>query len=254
MFIQIQETPNFNTLKFLPGVEILHCGNNATNSAYNSIDNSVDNNTIQQKIGITLTKNTPNLRKTSSFASIILEINGINSIYFGHDSTINEDFISITKDNSVNWDDIKTLILSEMMDAITTDRIKITTNIIKNENNNVSNIRINGRNETNDKSELCKESNTDKSYDETKLEELTDLNIAIVNQIKELIETMVKPAVAQDGGNIEFYDFDFENGIVYLQLYGACSGCPSALITLKDGVENMLMHYVPEVKEVRAID
>ncbi|MGH6990884.1 MAG: NifU family protein [Stellaceae bacterium] len=69
--------------------------------------------------------------------------------------------------------------------------------------------------------------------------------------IKELIETRVRPAVAQDGGDIVFENFT--DGVVYLQMYGACSGCPSSTATLKAGIENMLRHYVPEVIEVRAV-
>ena len=72
----------------------------------------------------------------------------------------------------------------------------------------------------------------------------------VVGQIKELIETRVRPAVAQDGGDIVFEGFD--EGIVYLQLRGACAGCPSSSMTLKMGIENMLKHYIPEVTEVRA--
>ncbi len=72
-----------------------------------------------------------------------------------------------------------------------------------------------------------------------------------VRQIKELIETRVRPAVAQDGGDIVFHGFD--RGVVYLHLRGACSGCPSSIVTLKNGIENLLKYYVPEVVEVRAI-
>ncbi|MEK9672037.1 MAG: NifU family protein [Rhodospirillaceae bacterium] len=73
----------------------------------------------------------------------------------------------------------------------------------------------------------------------------------IVNQIKELLETRVRPAVAQDGGDIIYHGF--EEGIVYLQMQGACSGCPSSTATLKHGIENMLRYYIPEVKEVQAV-
>jgi Fe-S cluster biogenesis protein NfuA len=72
-----------------------------------------------------------------------------------------------------------------------------------------------------------------------------------VKQIKELIESRVRPAVAQDGGDIVFHGF--ERGVVYLHLRGACSGCPSSIVTLKNGIENLLRYYVPEVVEVRAI-
>jgi len=73
----------------------------------------------------------------------------------------------------------------------------------------------------------------------------------IVVQIKELLETRVRPAVAMDGGDIVFHDY--EDGIVYLHMQGSCSGCPSSTATLKAGIENMLRHYIPEVVEVRAI-
>ena len=74
----------------------------------------------------------------------------------------------------------------------------------------------------------------------------------IVKQIKELLDTRVRPAVAMDGGDIVYQRF--EEGIVYLHMQGACSGCPSSTATLKMGIENMLKHYIPEVKEVRPID
>lgn len=75
----------------------------------------------------------------------------------------------------------------------------------------------------------------------------------VVGQIKELIETRVRPAVAQDGGDIIFRGFDGETGIVSLHLQGSCAGCPSSTMTLKNGIENMLRHYVPEVTAVEAV-
>lgn len=78
----------------------------------------------------------------------------------------------------------------------------------------------------------------------------TEEDSEVVAQIKELIDTRVRPAVAQDGGDIIFDSF--EDGIVYLHMQGSCSGCPSSTATLKAGIENMLKHYIPEVVEVRA--
>lgn len=72
----------------------------------------------------------------------------------------------------------------------------------------------------------------------------------IVEQIKELIELRVRPAVAQDGGDIVFRHFDEDDGAVYLEMRGACAGCPSSTMTLKHGIENLLKHYVPEVNRV----
>ena len=73
----------------------------------------------------------------------------------------------------------------------------------------------------------------------------------IVRQIKELLDTRVRPAVAQDGGDITFHGFD--RGVVYLHMQGACAGCPSSTLTLKMGIENLLRHYIPEVTEVRPV-
>ena len=73
----------------------------------------------------------------------------------------------------------------------------------------------------------------------------------IINQIKELLDTRVRPAVAQDGGDITFHGFD--RGVVYLHMKGACAGCPSSTLTLKMGIENLLRHYIPEVTEVRPV-
>ncbi|MFT3688750.1 NifU family protein [Paenirhodobacter sp.] len=74
---------------------------------------------------------------------------------------------------------------------------------------------------------------------------------AIVSQIKELLDTRVRPAVAQDGGDITFHGF--ERGVVYLNMKGSCAGCPSSTLTLKMGIENLLRHYIPEVTEVRPV-
>jgi len=74
--------------------------------------------------------------------------------------------------------------------------------------------------------------------------------LEIVEQIKELIDLRVRPAVAQDGGDIVFKHFDDEDGSVYLEMRGACAGCPSSTMTLKSGIENLLKHYVPEVTRV----
>ncbi|HSF94195.1 MAG TPA: NifU family protein [Thermohalobaculum sp.] len=73
----------------------------------------------------------------------------------------------------------------------------------------------------------------------------------IVGQIKELLDTRVRPAVAQDGGDITFHGYD--KGVVYLHMQGACAGCPSSTLTLKHGIENLLRHYIPEVIEVRPV-
>jgi len=90
------------------------------------------------------------------------------------------------------------------------------------------------------------------SAEETE-ESFSEDDVEVFEQIKELIETRVRPAVAADGGDIIFKGFDGESGVVSLHLQGSCAGCPSSTITLKNGIENMLRHYVPEVTAVEAV-
>jgi Fe-S cluster biogenesis protein NfuA len=90
------------------------------------------------------------------------------------------------------------------------------------------------------------------SADETE-ETFSEADTEVVEQIRELIETRVRPAVAQDGGDIIFKGFDGASGVVSLHLQGSCAGCPSSTMTLKNGIENMLRHYVPEVTAVEAV-
>ncbi len=82
-------------------------------------------------------------------------------------------------------------------------------------------------------------------------EEFDEADSEIVSTIKELLDTRVRPAVAQDGGDITFHGF--KEGVVLLQMKGACAGCPSSTATLKHGIENLLKHFIPEIKEVRAV-
>jgi Fe-S cluster biogenesis protein NfuA len=91
------------------------------------------------------------------------------------------------------------------------------------------------------------------SAEEAVQETYSEDDAEVVEQIKELIETRVRPAVAADGGDIIFKGFDGDSGIVSLHLQGSCAGCPSSTMTLKNGIENMLRHYVPEVTAVEAI-
>lgn len=124
------------------------------------------------------------------------------------------DFITVTKSPSEEWDVIKPQVLAAIMDHFT--------------------------------------SGEDVIEGDEPLDSGNGDGDAISAQIKELIETRVRPAVAQDGGDIIFRGF--EDGVVYLHMQGSCSGCPSSTATLKHGIENMLRYYVPEVVEVRPVD
>jgi len=124
------------------------------------------------------------------------------------------DFITVTKTEAQGWETMKPLILTTIMDHFVSGKP-----VMLKAGENVS---------------AGNENDSD-----------------IVKQIRELIDTRVRPAVAQDGGDIIFRGF--EDGIVQLELHGSCSGCPSSTITLKNGIENMLKHYIPEIIAVEAV-
>ena len=123
------------------------------------------------------------------------------------------DFISINKEEKKNWEDIKHIVISLINDFYSEG----------------------------------KEFVIDKNLDSKKKINL----IEVEKQIIKVLDTKIRPAVAKDGGDIKFKEF--KNGIVKVQLQGSCSGCPSSTMTLKQGVQNLLCHYIPEVKEVIAI-
>lgn len=126
------------------------------------------------------------------------------------------DFVTVTKDDGTEWDHVKPAILGAIMEHYQSGKPAI-------EGSDVSG------------------GHAEHSGEDSE----------IVNQIKELLDTRVRPAVAQDGGDITFHGF--ERGVVYLHMQGACAGCPSSTITLKMGIENLLRHYIPEVTEVRPV-
>ena len=125
------------------------------------------------------------------------------------------DFIAVTKDASVDWQTLKPLVLGSIMEHFTAGEPVLNA--------------------------------TARSGDGSEGED-----DEVVVQIRELLDTRVRPAVAQDGGDIVFKAY--EDGVVYLRMQGACSGCPSSTATLKIGIENLLKHYIPEVREVRATE
>ena len=152
----------------------------------------------------------------SPLAKRLFSIEGVAGVFFGND------FITITQVKNTDWQILKPMILGAIMDHYNSDEEVL----IKSKNNSI---------------------NIDSKLSEAKQEDNE-----IVKQIKDLLDTRIRPAVAMDGGDIVFQRF--ENGIVYIHMQGACSGCPSSTATLKMGIENMLKHYVPEVKEIRQID
>ena len=126
---------------------------------------------------------------------------------------LGEDFLSVNKKENTNWEDVKHIVIS-LINEFYSDG---------------------------------KEFIIDKKLDNEKQVDYDEIE----KQIIKILDTKIKPAVARDGGDIKFKEF--KNGVVTVQLQGSCSGCPSSTMTLKQGVQNLLCHYIPEVKEVIAV-
>ena len=184
MMVETEQTPNPDTLKFLPGKKVSEVG------------------------PIEFLKNDKNI--DVSLANKILSIEGTVMVFFG------EDFITVKKEKNLLWENLKYGIISEINDYY----LKGNDVIIKKDSNKSDKISTKQSNET-------------------------------INKINEILDTKIRPAVAKDGGDIKFKSF--ENGIVTVELKGSCSGCPSSVMTLKQGVQNLLCHYIPEVKSVEAV-
>ncbi len=148
---------------------------------------------------------------SSPLAQRIYATGGVTGVFFGND------FVTVTKAEDREWDHIKPAILGAIMEHYQSGQPVIAGSAMP----------ASGH------------------------AEHTGEDGAIVDQIKELLDTRVRPAVAQDGGDITFHGFD--RGVVYLHMQGACAGCPSSTLTLKMGIENLLRHYIPEVVEVRPV-
>ena len=176
MFVQTLNTPNPNSLKFLPGEKV-------------SLSGSVEFTDKNQ------TKN--------ELVRNILSINGVTGIF------LSDNFLSINKTTEKDWEDIKHIIISFINDFYS------------------------------DGKKFVYETSSEK-----KNENLDEIEKKII----QILETKIRPAVARDGGDIKFKEF--KDGKVKVEMQGSCSGCPSSTMTLKQGVENMLKHYIPEVNEV----
>ena len=176
MFVQILNTPNPNSLKFLPGEKV-------------SLSGPIE---FTDK---TETKN--------ELIRNIMSINGVSGIF------LSEDFLSVNKNTEKNWEDIKHIIISFINDYYAEGNKFVYDISTKKDDDNLGEIE---------------------------------------RKIIKILETKIRPAVARDGGDIKFKEF--KDGKVKVEMQGSCSGCPSSTMTLKQGVENLLKHYIPEVKEV----
>jgi len=180
MFIQTENTPNPNSLKFLPGRKV-------SNNGPLEVLNQEDTNNL-------LIKN-------------LLQINGVTGVFLG------EDFFSINKEENKKWEDIQHIVISYVNEHYANGNTCIIDKINEEEQN--------------------------ENYSE------------IEKKIISILNSKIRPAVARDGGDIKFKEY--KDGVVKVQLQGSCSGCPSSTMTLKQGVQNLLCHYLPEVKEVIAL-
>lgn len=148
---------------------------------------------------------------SSPLATRLFAVNGVTGVFFG------TDFVTVTKAADVEWDHIKPALLGAIMEHFQSGQPVMGAGA------------------------QAASGHADHDGPDS----------AVVGQIKELLDTRVRPAVAQDGGDITFHGFD--RGVVYLHMQGACAGCPSSTLTLKMGIENLLRHYIPEVTEVRPV-
>ena len=183
MYVQTEETPNPNTLKFLPGKTVSEVGS----------------------IEFTAVKQTEN-----RLIKDILSMKEVNMVFLG------SDFITVKKTDQILWEEIKPKIISLINEYYLENKDSIL-----------------------DKNYLKQKTSDEEPSDE------------VVKKIINILDEKIRPAVARDGGDIKFKSFD--NGLVTVELQGSCSGCPSSMATLKQGVQNLLCHYVPEVKRVEAM-
>ena len=179
MFVQTENTPNPNSLKFLPGKIVSNHG------SFEITKKEETNNELIRNL---------------------LSINGVEGIFLG------KDFISINKYDKISWDDVKHIVISLINDFYSSGKECVIEKSLKEETSNLNEIE---------------------------------------NRIVKILDEKIRPAVAKDGGDIKFKEF--KNGIVKVQLQGSCSGCPSSLLRLKQGVKNRLCRYIPEGKEFESI-
>jgi len=181
--VNVEQTPNVNSLKFIPGVNVLDKG----------------------------TMEFPNRQSAtaSPLAKALFAVDGVKLVYF------TKSFLSVNKDPEMDWEELKPAIFATIMDFYNSGKPILT---------------------------------DEKPRSDT---QILPGDSEVVQAIKEILETRVRPSVQQDGGDIEFKGF--EEGIVLLKMQGSCSGCSSSSVTLKSGIERMLMHYVPEVNGVVAV-
>jgi Fe-S cluster biogenesis protein NfuA len=186
MFIQTAQTPNPDSLKFLPGKTVLESGTRE----YKSFREA----------------------QASPLGKRLFQVEGVVGVMLA------TDFIAVSKAEESDWVTLKPQLFASIMDFY-----------------------------------AAGEEADGSGEGEVDSLEILDDDTEVVQMIKELLDMRIRPSVQDDGGDIKFHGFNEETGVVSLEMMGSCSGCPSSSVTLKSGIENMLMHYIPEVKEVENI-
>ncbi|KAJ9111851.1 hypothetical protein QFC20_002438 [Naganishia adeliensis] len=151
----------------------------------------------------------------SPLAVRLMGVDGVTGVFYG------PDFVTVSKDDSQPWNLLKAEIFAILMEHFTSGK------------------------------PLFKESHTE--MDGPQDTKILDTDSEVIAMIKELLDTRVRPAIQEDGGDIEYKGFDEDTGIVKLKLKGSCRGCSSSSVTLKSGIERMLTHYIPEVQSVEQV-
>lgn len=186
MFIQVEETPNPNSLKFYPGEQVLESG-------------TAD---FQDKVQASL---------KSPLAKALFRIKGVKSVFFA------QDFVTVSKedDQKYEWNVLKPQIFSEIMIFYTMKQPILYSSLDADPN------------------------------------QVSETDSEIIKEIKELISDKIRPTIQEDGGDLEFVSY--EDNIVRVRLQGACTSCPSSVVTLKNGIRNMLQFYIPEIEDVEQV-
>ncbi|GJJ09385.1 hypothetical protein Clacol_003607 [Clathrus columnatus] len=190
MFIQTEQTPNEDSLKFIPGVPVMTSGSAEFLDTRSAL--------------------------ASPLAIRLMGIDGVKGVFYG------PDFVTVSKHSETAWPVMKPEIYSTLMEFFTSGQ-----DLFKSEQDRAS-----------------------AGPQDTKI---LDSDSETVAMIKELLDSRVRPAIMEDGGDLEFKGFDETNGVVKLMLKGSCRGCDSSTVTLKSGIERMLTHYIPEVKSVEQV-
>jgi len=188
MFIQTESTPNDDSLKFIPGVEVMGTGSAEFMDTRSAL--------------------------ASPLAIRLMGIDGVKTVFFG------PDFVTVSKYLETPWNVLKPEIYSTLMEFFTSKQPLFRTE-------------------------------EERSRAGTQDTHILETDSETVAMIKELLETRVRPAIMEDGGDIEYRGF--EDGLVKVKLKGSCRGCDSSTVTLKTGIERMLMHYIPEVQGVEQV-